>query len=134
MKPPYVDTPGDFTAPRHQPGMTPGVSPVPLAAMAKLTLEGGKSDLKAEGKAEGVDTLEPPSTPARGDTDAAETAAETAEKDVKRPGTSVDEGLAAALAAGEAMYGEHSGFQVSYIFTFVYVGNSTDAVFCSHRV
>ena len=130
MKPPYVDTPGDFTAPRHQPGMTPGVSPVPLAAMAKLTLEGGKSDLKAEG----VDTLEPPSTPARGDTDAAETAAETAETDVKRPGTSVDEGLAAALAAGEAMYGEHSGFQVSYIFTFVYVGNSTDAVFCSHRV
>jgi hypothetical protein len=130
VKPPYVDTPGDFTAPRHQPGMTPGVSPVPLAAMAKLTLEGGKSDLKAEG----VDTLEPPSTPARGDTDAAETAAETAETDVKRPGTSVDEGLAAALAAGEAMYGEHSGFQVSYIFTFVYVGNSTDAVFCSHRV
>ena len=119
MKPPYVDTPGDFTAPRHQPGMTPGVSPVPLAAMAKLTLEGGKSDLKAEG----VDSLEPPSTPARGDTDAAETAAETAETDVKRPGTSVDEGLAAALAAGEAMYGEHSGFQVSYIFTFVYVGN-----------
>ena len=53
---------------------------------------------------------------------------------MKRPGTSVDEGLAAALAAGEAMYGEHSGFQVSYIFTFVYVGNSTDAVFCSHRV
>ena len=104
--------------------MTPGVSPVPLAAMAKLTLEGGKSDLKAEGKAEGVDdAAEPPSTPARGDTDAAETAAETAETDVKRPGTSVDEGLAAALAAGEAMYGEHSGFQVSYIFTFVYVGN-----------
>ena len=113
--------------------MTPGVSPVPLAAMAKLTLEGGKSDLKADLKAEGADTLEPPSTPARGDTDAAETAAETAETDVKRPGTSVDEGLAAALAAGEAMYGEHSGFQVSYIFTFVYVGNSTDAVFCAHR-
>ena len=101
--------------------MTPGVSPVPLAAMAKLTLEGGKSDLKAEGKAEGVDTLEPPSTPARGDTDAAETAAETAEKDVKRPGTSVDEGLAAALAAGEAMYGEHSGFQVSLLFLLSYM-------------
>ena len=99
--------------------MTPGVSPVPLAAMAKLTLEGGKSDLKAEGKAEGVDTLEPPSTPARGDTDAAETAAETAETDAKRPGTSVDEGLAAALAAGEAMYGEHSGVQGSYIFNLV---------------
>ena len=97
--------------------MTPGVSPVPLAAMAKLTLEGGKSDLKAEG----VDTLEPPSTPARGDTDAAETAAETAEKDVKRPGTSVDEGLAAALAAGEAMYGEHSGFQVSLLFLLSYM-------------
>ena len=102
--------------------MTPGVSPVPLAAMAKLTLEdGGKSDLKAEGKAEGVDTLEPPSTPARGDTDAAETAAETAEKDVKRPGASVDEGLAAALAAGEAMYGEHSGFQVSLLFLLSYM-------------
>tara|TARA_B100000768_G_C11239079_1_gene358638 strand:- start:720 stop:1100 length:381 start_codon:yes stop_codon:yes gene_type:complete len=101
--------------------MTPGVSPVPLAAMAKLTLEGGKSDLKAEGKAEGVDTLEPPSTPARGDTDAAETAAETAETDVKRPGTSVDEGLAAALAAGEAMYGEHSGFQVSLLFLLSYM-------------
>ena len=97
--------------------MTPGVSPVPLAAMAKLTLEGGKSDLKAEG----VDTLEPPSTPARGDTDAAETAAETAETDVKRPGTSVDEGLAAALAAGEAMYGEHSGFQVSLLFLLSYM-------------
>ena len=96
--------------------MTPGVSPVPLAAMAKLTLEGGKSDLKAEGKADGVDTLEPPSTPARGDTDAAE----TAETDVKRPGTSVDEGLAAALAAGEAMYGEHSGFQVSLLFLLSY--------------
>ena len=101
--------------------MTPGVSPVPLAAMAKLTLEGGKSDLKAEGKAEGVDSLEPPSTPARGDTDAGETAAETAEKDVKRPGTSVDEGLAAALAAGEAMYGEHSGFQVSLLFLLSYM-------------
>ena len=101
--------------------MTPGVSPVPLAAMAKLTLEGGKSDLKAEGKAEGVDSLEPPSTPARGDTDAAETAAETAETDVKRPGTSVDEGLAAALAAGEAMYGEHSGFQVSLLFLLSYI-------------
>ena len=101
--------------------MTPGVSPVPLAAMAKLTLEGGKSDLKAEGKADGVDTLEPPSTPARGDTDAAETAAETAETDVKRPGTSVDEGLAAALAAGEAMYGEHSGFQVSLLFLLSYM-------------
>ena len=101
--------------------MTPGVSPVPLAAMAKLTLEGGKSDLKAEGKAEGVDSLEPPSTPARGDTDAAETAAETAETDVKRPGTSVDEGLAAALAAGEAMYGEHSGFQVSLLFLLSYM-------------
>ena len=101
--------------------MTPGVSPVPLAAMAKLTLEGGKGDLKAEGKAEGVDTLEPPSTPARGDTDAAETAAETAETDVKRPGTSVDEGLAAALAAGEAMYGEHSGFQVSLLFLLSYM-------------
>ena len=101
--------------------MTPGVSPVPLAAMAKLTLEGGKSDLKAEGKADGVDTLEPPSTPARGDTDAAETAAETAETDAKRPGTSVDEGLAAALAAGEAMYGEHSGFQVSLLFLLSYM-------------
>ena len=102
--------------------MTPGVSPVPLAAMAKLTLEGGKSDLKAEGKAEGVDKAEPPSTPARGDTDAAETAAETAETDVKRPGTSVDEGLAAALAAGEAMYGEHSGFQVRVYF-YIRTGN-----------
>ena len=101
--------------------MTPGVSPVPLAAMAKLTLEGGKSDLKADLKAEGADSLEPPSTPARGDTDAAETAAETAEKDVKRPGTSVDEGLAAALAAGEAMYGEHSGFQVSLLFLLSYM-------------
>jgi len=116
--------------------MTPGVSPVPLAAMAKLTLEGGKSDLKAEGKAEGVDSLEPPSTPARGDTDAGETAAETAEKDVKRPGTSVDEGLAAALAAGEAMYGEHSGFQVSLLFLLSYMCaiRLTPRVFCSHRV
>ena len=101
--------------------MTPGVSPVPLAAMAKLTLEGGKSDLNSKEKAEGVDSLEPPSTPARGDTDAAETAAETAETDVKRPGTSVDEGLAAALAAGEAMYGEHSGFQVSLLFLLSYM-------------
>ena len=116
--------------------MTPGVSPVPLAAMAKLTLEGGKSDLKAEGKAEGVDTLEPPSTPARGDTDAAETAAETAETDVKRPGTSVDEGLAAALAAGEAMYGEHSGFQVSLLLLLSYMWaiRLTPRVFCCHRV
>jgi len=116
--------------------MTPGVSPVPLAAMAKLTLEGGKSDLKAEGKAEGVDSLEPPSTPARGDTDAGETAAETAETDVKRPGTSVDEGLAAALAAGEAMYGEHSGFQVSLLFLLSYMCaiRLTPRVFCSHRV
>ena len=115
--------------------MTPGVSPVPLAAMAKLTLEGGKSDLKAEGK-QRVDTLEPPSTPARGDTDAAETAAETAETDVKRPGTSVDEGLAAALAAGEAMYGEHSGFQVSLLFLLSYMWaiRLTPRVFCSHRV
>ena len=117
--------------------MTPGVSPVPLAAMAKLTLEGGgKSDLKAEGKAEGVDTLEPPSTPARGDTDAGETAAETAETDAKRPGTSVDEGLAAALAAGEAMYGEHSGFQVSLLLLLSYMWaiRLTPRVFCCHRV
>ena len=112
--------------------MTPGVSPVPLAAMAKLTLEGGKSDLKAEG----VDSLEPPSTPARGDTDAGETAAETAETDVKRPGASVDEGLAAALAAGEAMYGEHSGFQVSLLLLLSYMWaiRLTPRVFCSHRV
>jgi hypothetical protein len=116
--------------------MTPGVSPVPLAAMAKLTLEGGKSDLKADLKAEGADSLEPPSTPARGDTDAAETAAETAETDAKRPGTSVDEGLAAALAAGEAMYGEHSGFQVSLLFLLSYTWaiKLTPRVFCSHRV
>ena len=37
VKPPYVDVPGDFSAPRHRRGMTPGVSPIPIAAMAKLS-------------------------------------------------------------------------------------------------
>ena len=47
VKPPYVDVPGDFSAPRHQKGMTPGVSPIPIAAMAKLGMTSSETKRSA---------------------------------------------------------------------------------------
>ena len=88
VKPPYVDVPGDFSAPRHRRGMTPGVSPIPIAAMAKLSTADDKT---SDDKTSQDKTSE--------------------DKTSEKESGAVDAGLAAALAAGEAMYGENSGFK-----------------------
>ena len=108
VKPPYVDVPGDFSAPRHQKGMTPGVSPIPIAAMAKLGMTSsedktvGGDDKTVGGEDKTSDDA--PSTPKVSSSGSGDPAAE-------KDGGKVDAGLAAALAAGEAMYGENSGFR-----------------------
>ena len=86
VTPPYVPVRGRFDgAPSPPKGESPGVSPLnQAAAMRAAENDGGERSDDAEAS-KPVEADDPPSTPASG--------------------------LAAALAAGEAMYGENSGFQ-----------------------
>jgi PAB-dependent poly(A)-specific ribonuclease subunit 2 len=103
VTPPYVRARGRFdAAPSPPEGESPGVSPLPNAAAAARA--GAAADETVSETVTGSE--DPPATPgpaaASGDGDAPGSATASEKKAA---------GFAAALAAGEAMYGENSGFQ-----------------------
>jgi PAB-dependent poly(A)-specific ribonuclease subunit 2 len=104
VTPPYVRARGRFdAAPSPPEGESPGVSPLPNAAAAARAGAAAADETVSETVTGSED---PPATPgpaaASGDGDAPGSATASEKKAA---------GFAAALAAGEAMYGENSGFQ-----------------------
>ena len=107
VTPPYVRARGVFdAAPSPPKGESPGVSPLSNAAAARAGPRAAAAGAETDPET-GPGAGEPPSTPGPatapdGDGDAPGSATASEKKAA---------GLAAALAAGEAMYGENSGFQ-----------------------
>ena len=124
VMPPYVETRGAFEAAAHVPGMSPGVSPIPSAAAAAARAAAERASAASSADTSAADAA-PPATPdAKSQPEeaapkeansaekaaAAEIAAEEAAQAVAEDKRKAAQ-FAAALAAGEAMYGENSGFQ-----------------------
>ena len=103
VTPPYVRARGVFdAAPSPPKGESPGVSPLSNAAAARASSRAAAAESGRNGpRSRGAAVTPGPATP-DGDGDAPGSATASEKKAA---------GLAAALAAGEAMYGENSGFQ-----------------------